>query len=634
MSQQNVKIIFNLTVNCYTPENEIICIMIDGKQSDGIPMNKIDDNQWHLESTEFTFGQLNYHYSRNNGLWGAIEAESDKNVQKTRSVQIDQNEMTISDTIERWMWLPRNGQFPIIGVGNHIHDNPLTSSDDDFMNGVTSIDWYEKGWEIGWKSTLDDIVKNAKGDWLQYWQVIDIRQYEPLPLLDTNGFGTPYYVLEDLVQEAHKRELKVFINTFFINSYGVYGDSSGHNLNWHQEWFSQLKNIYLELAHFAERLGVEMLNYDIAGQCDSGINDFPNFYQQEARNLLNVIKNIYSGLVTTWIGHCELNWDYYYDIDYFHFCLWPRFPWTLLNKMDPTPNEIYQQINNRFESDVIFTDVKNKYNKPFLLSLSVPSFDGVIMGIDDWENHNIGMPDDPNIAADFKEQADMYEAAFRLATEKSWIHGLQGFWYNYWDALDKTPSIRAKPVENQVIAKWISWLKPRRKVLNISMKGIGKVLPLIGSIRTEIGRNITLSAESGEGFKFAGWIDNDNSWQSTANPVTILIHSDRNITAEFEEIAFPPLNFRGERKINRSFSQVEYLIELKWDPNQNNATKNIVSYRIFLMTNGQTTLLADVPTNQSSYLHRNVNKEDVYIYRIVAVTAEGLEGLYSETSVI
>jgi len=81
---------------------------------------------------------------------------------------------------------------------------------------------------------------------------------------------------------------------------------------------------------------------------------------------------------------------------------------------------------------------------------------------------------------------------------------------------------------------------------------------------------------------------------------------------------FPPLNFQGEKKENRSLSQLEYIIALTWAVHPQN--KNIIKkYRIFLLEGKNKKLLAEVNNQTFEYWHRNVAKDRTYRYALTAV---------------
>lgn len=80
---------------------------------------------------------------------------------------------------------------------------------------------------------------------------------------------------------------------------------------------------------------------------------------------------------------------------------------------------------------------------------------------------------------------------------------------------------------------------------------------------------------------------------------------------------FPPLNFRAEKKKNRSLSQLEYINVLTWEANSKN--KFIERYRIYLMEGENRILLAETDAQTFVYWHRKVEKDRTYTYGLTAV---------------
>ncbi len=87
---------------------------------------------------------------------------------------------------------------------------------------------------------------------------------------------------------------------------------------------------------------------------------------------------------------------------------------------------------------------------------------------------------------------------------------------------------------------------------------------------------------------------------------------------------FPPINFQGEKKENRSLSQLEYIIVLSWGVHPLN--KNIIKkYRIFLLEGKNKKSLAEVNNQTFEYWHRNIAKDKVYRYALTVVDKFGRE---------
>ena len=85
----------------------------------------------------------------------------------------------------------------------------------------------------------------------------------------------------------------------------------------------------------------------------------------------------------------------------------------------------------------------------------------------------------------------------------------------------------------------------------------------------------------------------------------------------------PPMNFRGEKKANRSVLRQEYVNALKWDPDPRN--RDVVKYRIYRQDGLTKSLLAEVEASVHEFLHRRVAREATYVYAIISVNAANEE---------
>lgn len=86
---------------------------------------------------------------------------------------------------------------------------------------------------------------------------------------------------------------------------------------------------------------------------------------------------------------------------------------------------------------------------------------------------------------------------------------------------------------------------------------------------------------------------------------------------------FPPSNFQGEKKENRSLSQLEYINILSWEGNPQN--KFIEKYKIYLVEGESKALLKELDVQTFEFWHRKVEKDKVYKYGLTARDQFGRE---------
>ena len=95
----------------------------------------------------------------------------------------------------------------------------------------------------------------------------------------------------------------------------------------------------------------------------------------------------------------------------------------------------------------------------------------------------------------------------------------------------------------------------------------------------------------------------------------------------------PPLNFIGQKVLNRSLSQIEYINKLNWQSNPDNADLNILNYRIYQLDEMGISLLVELDANTFEYWHRDIDNYEEYNYAICAVIDDGSESIRSFVTV-
>jgi len=150
----------------------------------------------------------------------------------------------------------------------------------------------------------------------------------------------------------------------------------------------------------------------------------------------------------------------------------------------------------------------------------------------------------------------------------------------------------------------------------------GTTDPSPGTHTYDQGTTVTVRAILNKYYIFNHW---SGDLSGSANPETITMNSDKSIKANFRLI-YPPLNVSGQKTLNRSLLQGEYINVLKWEANSNNQGINIAKYRIYQIDGNQRNLLVELDAGTFEYWHRNVEETESYLYEIAAVTAWGREG--------
>ena len=152
----------------------------------------------------------------------------------------------------------------------------------------------------------------------------------------------------------------------------------------------------------------------------------------------------------------------------------------------------------------------------------------------------------------------------------------------------------------------------------------GSTDPAPGEHIYDEGTEVSVTALPDTHYRFNGWSGDVSSEKKNDNPLTITMNSDKSLIASFQRIIYPPLNFTGEKVLNYSLSQDEYIDVLTWEANPDN--ENIEKYRIYLIEGESRSLLIELDVNTFKYWHRNVEKDTQYAYALIAVNNENREG--------
>jgi len=217
--------------------------------------------------------------------------------------------------------------------------------------------------------------------------------------------------------------------------------------------------------------------------------------------------------------------------------------------------------------------------------------------------------------------------------------------YNYCDGTEVT--IKAIPDEGYGFSQWIGdvpygkenenpititmdsdkWIKAKfilGYTLTISSGPGGATNPPPGAYAYPSGTEVTITARPDTHYRLSEWTGDVPSGKESNNPITITMNSNKSIKANFIRIIYPPSNFSGQKVLNRSLSQAEYINVLTWQAHPDNV--NITKYRIYQVEDESQSLLVELNADTFQYWHRKVEKDRQYDYVLVAVNDEGREG--------
>ena len=525
---QSKDVTFILHTETHTPENETICLHFQ-EWWKFIPMKKISENEWKVTVDFLNIGETHHYvYCRN-----YMQAGAEEERENYRVINISQNTITMQDTVIKWLWWPLDGQTPAIDTSNYLFEPPNSLPADSFQCGIELPDFWWSQFKHSVENTLDRIISQTHSNWIQYAPIPAIEQIYPLPIINLNGNNTTSE--EDLIRiitESHKRGLKVYLRPFPWPQNVTDDSPNYHSKSWWIEWEKQWRPIMLYYAEICKIYNVEMLSFGLS----------PNIYYPSERDgsvfdslsieLYNDVRKIYTNKIC-------IDWDSYSpDLnifqlgDFLQIRLWCYFQQNSFNDLfNPTLVEIKNLLNERLDNQ--FKSGNTKYGKSIVLTeISACSFDGFINGEINWEKQLYYEPDNPSIPIDLQEQADAYEAMLQSIAERDWIAGAFSFNYNYWNSIDKAPSVRSKPSE-KIINKWWKWILPENVYLTTMASDGGTVEPSIASYILPKDTLVTIYAIPNEGYKFLSWSGDVQQNNEKDNPLNLQMNTDKTIKATF-----------------------------------------------------------------------------------------------------
>jgi Zn-dependent M28 family amino/carboxypeptidase len=159
----------------------------------------------------------------------------------------------------------------------------------------------------------------------------------------------------------------------------------------------------------------------------------------------------------------------------------------------------------------------------------------------------------------------------------------------------------------------------------------GTTSPAPGTYSCTVNSTKTITAISGTGHVFSHW---SGDASGARNPVTLTIDADKTLAAHFRQI-LPPVQAEGRKVLNRSLSQAQYISILTWQDNPANRDLDVTAYRVYGINGATRTFLADVPSGQHEYWHRQAygGGGGASTYEITALLGGGNEGFPARVTV-
>lgn len=147
----------------------------------------------------------------------------------------------------------------------------------------------------------------------------------------------------------------------------------------------------------------------------------------------------------------------------------------------------------------------------------------------------------------------------------------------------------------------------------------GTTIPSPGTHDCCEGTKVGIEAVPYDHYMFINWTGDVPSEKNHQTQLTFMMDVHKSIMANFKFI-HPPLNCEGQKVLNRSLSQVEYINVLTWEANPNNENKE--EHYVYLLEEGMLDLLAKVSGGVGEFMHRRVEQNKPYTYAVAAIIGE------------
>jgi hypothetical protein len=169
----------------------------------------------------------------------------------------------------------------------------------------------------------------------------------------------------------------------------------------------------------------------------------------------------------------------------------------------------------------------------------------------------------------------------------------------------------------------VGWDVPLQ-TLTIQTGTGGTTNPTPGTYTYDRGSSVSVTAVADNRYRLKNW---SGDASGSSNPVTVTLDSNKTVKANFQRIIYPPANVVGQKVLNRSLGQAEYINVITWEANSNNSDLNIVNYKIYQIDGSTRTEVGTVAaTAELKFMQRKVGKDTQYTFEIVAVNSEPREG--------
>ncbi len=277
------------------------------------------------------------------------------------------------------------------------------------VNGVNIVYYWKGDWD-----NVVPVLNRLKSDGFNYISVCVIWYQQTKTSTeikpDENMSPTDDEVIY-LIREAHKRGMSVMLRPYINIKTGDSWEGEinfGSNVYLWNKWFKNYEKFILHYASIASKENVEL--FSVGAELEGTVSQIENW-----EKVINDVRKIYKGKILYGANSGnEKNVKFFDKLDFISL----DFYYTLSEKSNPTETDFEETLRKEYVPEL--RQLYLQYKKPIIISeVGYRSINTAY--IDPWNYNKKGI-------ADFKMQAELYEAFLNTVYKENFIKGIF-LWY-------------------------------------------------------------------------------------------------------------------------------------------------------------------------------------------------------------
>lgn len=459
---QNPSINFSLTVDDSLPTTDTPYVVIDDSsdiEAGSYAMTEVEDGTWTAEIPDIDKDDTVYYtYSRNDGGVASYELNTPDDPTQLRQATFTETPYTVTDEVTDWRWLTNPEPDGSISETNY-----EIATRSQFIISTALPEAYTDGYDRFITSTMQNIADQG----FHYVTITHaprtIIAGDPITSTQSDIDTPSEEQLDTMITAARAVGLDIILNVQFPkdpdNTETISAEMGGtHEDSYYENYLTRWREAMRDGVELAIQHNVEIVVLDNPWHDMTYVDDDQKaMVNTNVKSLLAAITSGYgengeTGIVTT-DYYEEDNKINFYNSEYID---WVGVTWrpNLTADYEPTIAAMYTDASTDIET---YADIYTTYNKPiFFHKLSVYGWDGAAgaeAGDPNDADYHEDSADNTNNPIDYQEQADAYEALFRVIADNDYIVGASAHDYSYFNLYSKSANIRDRLAE-QVWSRW------------------------------------------------------------------------------------------------------------------------------------------------------------------------------------